>query len=1002
MMRQHDLFLLACCSGLLAFAVPAWALDKYVTPVGAGTYSGADWANAYSNIQQAVDACVGVASTIYLKSGSYSNTAQVVISNAVDLTLQGGYVGNTVGGLPGETTNAATLVSRQTNVNMRIIYGTNSSITLNNVTVSNGFLNASGLGLFLANCTTLITNSLIANNTYSGTIGQMGGGIYVSRGKLTLVNSAVRANGFSATGATVNRRGGGLYANSAEVVLSGVTVEGNYVNIGVTGGQAGGGVCVESGTSTFFNCTFATNTSASAAGYVLNGGALYANNVANLTLSNCVFVGNYPVTTVIDGIALYLSGISNGVIADCTFRDNFNPPAPVSYSSDISLAGVNQISIRNTVIQNGSVRGIYQAGTGMLSLTNCLIRNVPGTAIEAVTGTVSMANCTIANNGGWGFSNLNATVTIRNSIFWGNIAGGVTGPVAKLTINNTCSQEGRAGTGNLTSDPLFVAGVFLSTIGLPAQANTSPCIDAGSDQASVFGLDTRTTRTDGSNDLGIVDLGFHAVSGVAVMSNLVLYVDVNAGNNGNDGWSAASAKKNISAALTNALDGTTINIAAGNYTTNAGELFPLTILNFDLTLRGTNRNTTLVNAGGTKRVLSASGAGNLRLEGLTITNGYATSGAGLYLLNCRTLVADCTLVKNGSPARSDGCGIYMSAGSLTVSASSFVRNGPTTTPGWTAGYGGAIYAANNPTIVLIDTLFDGNGITGYDYTSGGCLYISGGNLQILNCLFVGNYLAAYYSSGVLDLRGLASLAISNCVFSNNYAGVSLGGGLIYLAGAGAPNMQVIDCKMISHRGSSVIVESFSSGGQISFQRCVLARNAGDGLLKTGSASLSITNCLIYAQTNHGVRVTAGTVSIGNCTIATNAWGVTNSAGTVAVKNSIIWGNTNGGLSGVTATYTDCQSPGIAGTGNISLDPLFVDTTYYHEKSKLGNAVGGYFSGGSWERSSSSSPCIDAGDPADSWANEPEPNSKRRNMGAYGNTSVASASVAAKGSVCIVY
>ena len=41
--------------GLIA-VLPAGAAEKYVTPTGGGLFDGSNWANAFSNIQQAVNA----------------------------------------------------------------------------------------------------------------------------------------------------------------------------------------------------------------------------------------------------------------------------------------------------------------------------------------------------------------------------------------------------------------------------------------------------------------------------------------------------------------------------------------------------------------------------------------------------------------------------------------------------------------------------------------------------------------------------------------------------------------------------------------------------------------------------------------------------------------------------------------------------------------------------------------------------------------------------------
>jgi len=82
----------------------------------------------------------------------------------------------------------------------------------------------------------------------------------------------------------------------------------------------------------------------------------------------------------------------------------------------------------------------------------------------------------------------------------------------------------------------------------------------------------------------------------------------------------------------------------------------------------------------------------------------------------------------------------------------------------------------------------------------------------------------------------------------------------------------------------------------------------------------------------------------------------------------------------------------AGKGNISKDPLFANVAKgdFHLKSTAGR----------WDpktkkfvSDTSTSPCIDAGDPKSEWKNEPAPNGGRVNIGAYGNTPEASKSPA---------
>ncbi len=116
-----------------------------------------------------------------------------------------------------------------------------------------------------------------------------------------------------------------------------------------------------------------------------------------------------------------------------------------------------------------------------------------------------------------------------------------------------------------------------------------------------------------------------------------------------------------------------------------------------------------------------------------------------------------------------------------------------------------------------------------------------------------------------------------------------------------------------------------------------------------------------------------------------------------IKNTIIVDHPHyfyGQSPSFTFSYCDFWNVGFtppSGTGNINTDPLFAnhDTTTpgdYHLMSEYGR-----WNGSAWVNDDTTSPCIDAGDPADDYSNEPEPNGDRINMGAYGNTEQASKS-----------
>jgi hypothetical protein len=70
-------------------------------------------------------------------------------------------------------------------------------------------------------------------------------------------------------------------------------------------------------------------------------------------------------------------------------------------------------------------------------------------------------------------------------------------------------------TGNISEDPLFIAGYYLSQTA-SGQLVQSPAVDAGIADANnpLINLADRTTRTDGVGDAGTVDMGYHYSQGL--------------------------------------------------------------------------------------------------------------------------------------------------------------------------------------------------------------------------------------------------------------------------------------------------------------------------------------------------------------------------------------------------------------------------------------------------------------------------------------------------------
>jgi len=847
--------------------------------------------------------------TIYISTGIY-NTA---LGEIFPLTIQD----NNISLIGTNRTTTIIDVGGSAVAKRGLLSFSRGRLWIEGLAITNGYSSgyarlADGGGLNVLSCQTMITNCLIfGNSIYHNGLdaNTWGHGIYVSMGTLTIINSILDRN-INASGDARIRSGGGLFANNTLLTLKNVLFSNN--TLGGNNACAGGALYLNGGNAWIEGCTFATN------GMTVNNGghlgaAIYAGGTIPLMLTKCTFVGNSVRTGTGSALALASSTLRANIL-NCRILNN---AIAGNVGDDVYLNAIGYVLFKDTVIGSGARYGIIQTGAGsVLALTNCLVNNQPNSGIYVMSGTTYVQNVTSAGHSGWGLTNSGGNVTVRDSIFWNNSIGGIRNTSVTFTVNYTDSQETQSGTSNQLANPLFTAGFYLG--------DGSPCLDTGSAAASVYGLDTRSTRTAGTPDSGVVDLGYHYEAtgggGNDELSNAVLYVSVNTGNDLNTGWSWTSPLKTMTAAVGKAIDGSIINIASGTYSTNSGEAFPLVLADNNLTFLGTNRADTIIDGTGKDRVFEATSRGILRFTHLTVTNGYAYNkvGAGFYLSGCQTTITNCSIVRNRLNASAEytgdkGGGIYAYNGTLAL-VDCDVSGQYNTDPFYK--YGGGLYA-ENVVLTVRNVSFRRNSLGSSNPSFGGGVYVSGSSAIFTNCLFATN--STDYGGG-LCASAVSPLILSNCTFVGNIATRGYPGGALYLSG-GAATLTKCDIQRNTNStdGATIQVDS----GNAAFYYTTLSSNSGPGFLKTGTGALSLTNCLVFAQSNDAVRVTTGTVAIGSCTFANNlGWGISNGVGLVSVINSIVWSNTNGGMTNcTTVSYSDSQNS-IGGPGNSSADPNF--------------------------------------------------------------------------------
>lgn len=306
--------------------------------------------------------------------------------------------------------------------------------------------------------------------------------------------------------------------------------------------------------------------------------------------------------------------------------------------------------------------------------------------------------------------------------------------------------------------------------------------------------------------------------------------------------------------------------------------------------------------------------------------------------------------------------------------------------------GGAIYwnVTGTGTGLIANCSFTTNTAGG----AGGGIWHLNGVLDVRSSDFIGNSAGSFYSNigGGAIAQGGGLLTITDCNFVSNSA-VGHGGAICrqdYIAPIGLwehPATSSIErCIFVDNRqtgssryGGAIAFSSFNNQAARVFN-CVFRGNSGvrGGAIATENAHAAVAN------------VTA----VGNTSATTGYGGALSHNGTgcgAQVVNSIFWDNSPAEIAptdGVTVRYSNVDG-GFPGTGNMNRDPAFADTIHLHVKSKTGYYANGYFSEGTWQTADAMSPCIDAGDPDSDWSREPKPRTGRINLGAYGNTAVAS-------------
>jgi predicted outer membrane repeat protein len=263
----------------------------------------------------------------------------------------------------------------------------------------------------------------------------------------------------------------------------------------------------------------------------VDGGAIYATYGTVATITDCSFINNHADD---DGGAIYVLQPSTAVeVYDSWFDTNSCVDnGGCIFGGNNASIDIYRCKFHDNIAITGDGGAVWTWAFGGAIIQDSLFDQNESTAgyggaiyKSAPGGTLSVVNCTFTLNRVWSTSSSaidgGATVEVINGISWNNNT--ISGAISAGTIVTYSNVEGGfTGTGNLSTDPLFI-GSGVDPIDPYQIGAGSPCIDsANGGPASAMDIlhnpryDDPATSNTGIGTPPYVDRGCYEYQGAVV------------------------------------------------------------------------------------------------------------------------------------------------------------------------------------------------------------------------------------------------------------------------------------------------------------------------------------------------------------------------------------------------------------------------------------------------------------------------------------------------------